>query len=81
MICGDLPTDYISAATIKHPRDAVRGIAERWMEVAAYMKRGEAHPTVTIGPPEMQSELGLLLKKRAVLLLEWTQDDTLWEPE
>lgn len=81
VICGDLPTDYISADAIKHPRDAMRGIAERWMEVSASMKRGEAHPTVTIGPPELRSELGLLLEKRAELLLEWTQDDALWEPE
>ena len=29
VLCGDLPTDYVSAATIKHPRKAVEAFAHR----------------------------------------------------
>jgi len=28
VICGDLPTDYVSADTIKHPRDAMLAISK-----------------------------------------------------
>jgi hypothetical protein len=38
-ICGDLPTDYLSAATIKHPRKALLAFADLWKEVAEYMQR------------------------------------------
>lgn len=52
VVCGDFPTDYISAAKIKHPRDAMKAISERWGEVAGCMLRGEAHPTIQIGSGE-----------------------------
>ena len=29
-ICGDLPTDYLSAATLKHPRKAILAFADTW---------------------------------------------------
>ena len=29
-ICGDLPMDYLSAATIKHPRKALLAFADLW---------------------------------------------------
>ena len=41
VICGDLPTDYVSAAKIKHPREAIRSIAGEWREQARLMTSGE----------------------------------------
>jgi Domain of unknown function (DUF4826) len=41
-ICGDLPTDYVSAETIKEPRDAVRSIAEVARASATHGDRQES---------------------------------------
>jgi hypothetical protein len=79
VICGDLPTDYVSADTIKHPREAIRAISKRWFEVSEYMSRGEKHPTFTLGTSETWSTLGPLLKSRTELLAKWTNDDEFWE--
>jgi len=78
-ICGDLPTDYISARTIKHPRDAMRALAERWVDVASYLGRGEAHPSIQLGSSESRSQLAPLLLSRAKLLIEWANDNAVWE--
>jgi hypothetical protein len=42
------------------------------------MLRGERHPSVNIGPAEMQKELGELLKSRAGILDTWAADDEMW---
>jgi len=78
VICGDLPTDYVSAETIKHPREAMRSIAERWLEISAYMSRGEKHPTINRGAPESWPQLAPLLRSRAQTLSKWVKDDTIW---
>ena len=78
-ICGDLPTDYVSAAKIKHPRDAMRAIAEEWREQAKLMARGEQHAEVRIGQPEDWESLAPLLETRASTLLQWANDDSFWE--
>ena len=52
LICGDLPTDYVSAANIKHPREAVRAFAERWREQARLMASEDRAPGIQIGRPE-----------------------------
>ena len=82
-ISGDLPTDYISAEKTKHPREALRAIGQRWLEVAGYMKSGKHHPTILVGnsDPKNQTELTPLLEKRANLLLKWSNDDSCWGPE
>lgn len=49
---GDLPTDYVSAETIKHPRDAVRAIAQEWREQARLMANADSHPDTHIGRAE-----------------------------
>jgi hypothetical protein len=49
MICGDLPTDYISRSELDHPRAVVRAIATRWLDYATYLHMGQAHPEITIG--------------------------------
>jgi hypothetical protein len=56
----------------------MRAIATGWLEVAAFMKRGEPHPTMTIGTPASWPELGPLLEARARLLLRFADDDGVW---
>jgi hypothetical protein len=82
-ISGDLPSDYISAEKIKHPRQALRAIAERWLEVASHMKAGKQHPTRTVRnlDPSNQRELAPLLQERGELLLKYSNDDSCWGPE
>lgn len=79
VICGDLPTDYVSAETIKHPRDAVRAIAEEWLEQARLMANADSHPGTRIGRPEDRASLAPLLATRASQLLEWADDDSIWD--
>jgi len=79
VICGDLPTDYISASDIYHPREAMRAIAERWQEISGYMNRGEPHPTMAIGPRESWPTVAPLLSSRSQILLDWADDGELWE--
>lgn len=81
VICGDLPTDYISAATAKHPRTAMLAFADTWKEVAACMLKGEPHPHLSIGPPQPNPELTALLKSRSDVLRKFAQDDSLWGAE
>jgi hypothetical protein len=81
VICGDLPTDYVSAETIKQPRDAVRSIAEEWREQARLIATGESHPDIYIGRPEDRASLAPLLVARASKLLEWADDDSVWDIE
>lgn len=78
VISGDLSTDYISASSIKHPRDAMRAFAEIWGEVSEYLLRGEPHPTIEIGTPSDWPLLGDLLKRRSRLLAQFSKDDSAW---
>jgi hypothetical protein len=80
-ICGDCPCDYVSAADVRSPREAVRVMASLWQEKAAFMARGEAHPTFAIGSGEDDEALAPLLASRAGLLLEWVDDDEAWGSE
>jgi hypothetical protein len=79
VICGDLPTDYVSAKEIKTPREAVRSIAREWREHARLMASGAMHPDIGIGRPEDWPSLAPLLDSRASMLLEWADDDSVWE--
>jgi Domain of unknown function (DUF4826) len=79
VICGDLPTDYVSAETIKHPREAVRAIAEEWREQARLMANVNRHPDTRIGRPEDRASLAPLLAARASKLLELADDDSVWD--
>ena len=81
VVCGDMPCDYVSAAAIKHPREALREITRRWKEVAGYMERGEEHPSISIGPPDERSDLAPLLRSRAETLAEWADEDELWSDD
>jgi hypothetical protein len=77
-ICGDLPTDYISAASVKHPRLALRTFSENWKEVAACMFEGRPHPSTNMGPPEKRLELAPLLESRSAVLRQFAEDDSVW---
>ena len=78
-ICGDHPTDYISANDLYEPREVLRAIGERWLEVSSFMQRGIPHPTITIGSRANAKELGELLRTRAELLIQWADDESVWE--
>jgi hypothetical protein len=80
-ICGDLPTDYLSSATIKHPRKAMLAFADTWKEVAEYMHKGMPHPHMSIGPSEPSPELISLLEERSDVLRRFAEDDSLWGDE
>jgi hypothetical protein len=81
VICGDLPTDYLSAATIKHPRSAILAFADMWKEIAEYMTKGLPHPSMRIGPSELNPELASLLERRSGLLRHFAEDDSQWGAE
>lgn len=79
VICGDLPTDYVSAANIKHPREAIRSIAEEWREQARLMATRERPDDIRIGRSEDWPSLAPLLDARASMLLKLANDDSIWE--
>lgn len=81
VVCGDLPTDTISAEQIEHPREALRAIAQRWLALAGSMQRGEPHAAVKLGYAGDQAELVPLLERRGGILLTWANDDKCWGPE
>lgn len=78
VICGDVPTDYVEGEGLEHARDILRAFATRWLELAQYMARGEAHPAIQIGKPETWPTLAPLLEARGEMLLEWANDESLW---
>lgn len=80
-ICGDLPTDYLSAAKAKHPREAMLAFAKTWAEAAEHMLIGASPVGISFGPPEKRAELAPLLQKRADLLRQFAENDSLWVPE
>jgi hypothetical protein len=78
-ICGDHPTDYISASDLDEPREVLHAIGQRWLEVSSFMVRGISHPTISIGSRANAAELGALLRSRGKLLVEWADDEAIWE--
>jgi hypothetical protein len=82
VICGDLPTDYISSADVEppqHPRKAIRAIAERWLKLVDAWGKGLDYQGIQIGNSHSHQELAPLLESRARLLKDWADDDSLWE--
>jgi hypothetical protein len=78
-ISGDLPTDYMSSSCGYQPREALRHFSAEWLNVAESMKRGEEHPGTKIGTPELWPSMAPLLERRAHLLKDYADDDSLWE--
>lgn len=80
VICGDLPTDYVSAGRIKHPRKAVQAIADRWRRHCESVRSGRKTTEMSIGGSEVTPpDLVPLLETRAAILTSWAQDDSIWE--
>jgi hypothetical protein len=82
VISGDLPTDYVSSADVKppqHPRKAIRAIAKRWLKLVEAWNEGRDYKAIRIPGPHSHKELAPLLETRARLLIEWADDDSLWE--
>jgi hypothetical protein len=79
VICGDLPTDYVSADGIKHPREAVRAIARRWRRYCAAVRSGSPPGECQIRGVTESPELTVLLEARAQILAKWADDDSVWE--
>jgi hypothetical protein len=78
-ICGDLPTDYISAGRIKHPRKALQAIADRWLRHCDLVRSGGKSSEFSIGGSEgTPADLLPLLETRAAMLASWAQDDSMW---
>ena len=77
-ICGDLPTDYVSAGNIRHPRDAIRAFSLRWHCAAESMAQGESPTDFSVGSPSDWPDLAPLLSSRASLLQEWSDDPEVW---
>lgn len=81
-ICGDLPTDYISAADLEppqHPRKALRVFAENWDDIVRAWKEDKEAVNVRLGSMKDRELLGPLLATRSKFLLELAADDELWE--
>jgi hypothetical protein len=80
VVCGDLPTDYVSAESIKHPRHALQEIASRWQRYVEGVRGGAAPDDLTIaGIADNSSELLPMLESRAATLSQWAGDDELWQ--
>ncbi len=80
-ICGDLPTDYLSAATVKHPRKVMIAFADAWKEVAECMVNRVPHSSMRYGPSEPNPDLSSDLENRSNLLRRFAEDDSVWGPE
>jgi hypothetical protein len=81
VICGDLPTDYISAADVEppqHPRKAIRAIAQFWLKVVDAWNHNLDYEGFQIGGHHSHQELAPLLGARAKLLIDYADDDSLW---
>ena len=79
VICGDLPTDYVSASSIKHPRDAMLAIAHRWHAAAECLALGQSPSEFSVGAPSDWAALAPLLAARAGLLQDMASDTGLWD--
>ena len=82
VVCGDLPTDYISSGDEEppqHPRKAMRVFAKNWLELVAAWQDGREVENTRIAGSSSHEGLAPLLESRARLLLKWAEDDSLWE--
>jgi hypothetical protein len=73
-ISGDLPTDYCSSQDCRHPRLAMRRIADEWKAAIDQTKPNDT----TIGETRLPVSLLSLLKARTDLLFRFSADDDLW---
>jgi hypothetical protein len=74
VICGNLPTDYCSSHECRHPRLAMRRIAEHWQAELRKRKPGDEF----IGSTGIPATFTDLLTPRTEMLLEFADADSLW---
>ena len=79
VICGDVPTDTISAQSTMTPRAAVRAFATKWHDAASQMAKANPAKIQTSGKLERAHELALFLEVRARQLTDWANDDSMWD--
>jgi hypothetical protein len=77
-ISGDLPTDYTSCGSERHPREGLSDIASRWKQAADSWRQNKPIEGWSIGAPDDWSTLAPLLEARSGLLLSFVADDALW---
>jgi hypothetical protein len=77
VISGDLPTDYCSAQGCRHPRLAMRRIAENWRDLVLRRREDET----VLGDSGLPASLAPLLKTRVQTLLEIADDEEAWREE
>lgn len=79
VICGDLPSDYVVADRIGHPRAAMQAFADRWRECAADARAGVGSPGIEIRGIDESPEMIPMLESRAAIFAAWAGDDSMWE--
>lgn len=77
VISGDLPTDYISSASARDPRAAMRQFAKNWADSAAHLTEGRQPPGAVIGSVA-DPVVGALLQRRSAILQAWADADEVW---
>lgn len=77
-ISGDTPTDYMSSAAAKHPREALAYFGDEWEKLSMHMAQGVPSAESRIGKQEHWPTLAPLLKTRAEQLKHFAADDELW---
>lgn len=80
VICGDCPTDYVTATADQSPRAALSLFAAQWQAAVPYLERGEQHPDFTLGDPAAAHMLAPLMAERAAALATLAADEELWPP-
>lgn len=82
VICGDMPTDYISSQDVtypQHPRKAMKVFAQNWLRGIAAWRAGDEVDNFEIGTPDNRAENLPALENRAHLLLDFADQDELWD--
>jgi hypothetical protein len=78
VICGDLPTDAVSAQALPQPRDAMREFANRWLLHGDQLDRGLIPAAWAHLPHDAMPALAAQLKKRGAALQLWADDAAAW---
>jgi hypothetical protein len=79
LVLGDVPADFLAAATVNEPREAVRAFAARWTAAAAAAVAGEAPPAgLDLGPRPGWSAVSRLHRQRADAFARWAADEARW---
>ncbi len=79
VVCGDVPTDTISAQRATTPRAAVRAFATKWHDAASQMANANPAKKQASAKRERAHELALFLEVRSRQLTDWANDDSMWD--